>query len=115
MIYVLIDSQHHTYVYNIFLTFTLNIITKLYYSFNSSMWIYIVCFSSLSMGGIFNAARYVSNEGWWLTKEKPEVVPDGLSTSFRTDQMASNTTATTKSSQTDTSHTTITQEPELPN
>ncbi|RGB40108.1 hypothetical protein C1646_739778 [Rhizophagus diaphanus] len=74
MIYVLIDTQQQT-----------------------SMWVYVVCFSSLSIGGVLNAARYISNEGWWLKKENPEVA----SSTFRTDQMASNT-VTTKSGQTET-------------
>ncbi|CAG8488369.1 9979_t:CDS:2 [Rhizophagus irregularis] len=74
MVYVLIDTQQQT-----------------------SMWVYVVCFSSLSIGGVLNAARYISNEGWWLKKENPEIA----SSTFRTDQMASNT-VTTKSGQTET-------------
>jgi hypothetical protein len=54
------------------------------------------------MGGVLNAARYISNEGWWLKKENTEVIPDSLSSTYRTDQMASNTVTTTKSGHTDT-------------
>ncbi|GBC06478.1 hypothetical protein RclHR1_06870009 [Rhizophagus clarus] len=78
MVYIIIDSQRQT-----------------------SMWVYVVCFSSLSMGGVLNAARYISNEGWWLKKENSEAAPESLSSTIRTDQITSNT-VTSKSGHTDT-------------
>ena len=34
------------------------------------MWVFVVCFISLSVGGILNAIRYIINEGWWLRDDE---------------------------------------------
>ena len=53
------------------------------------MWIYVICFSSLSVGGILSAARYISNEGWWLKREDIPESLSGVSSVFQPSQMVS--------------------------